>query len=284
MRAADVARRLGGKPKGGGYLVRCPAHRDRTPSLSVDDGDDGRLLVHCFAGCLSLDVLAALRRAGVQDNRQVSYERPPDRDESVRRDAARALWNRAIAAQGTLASAYLESRGITRDIPSTIRYAASLRHRPTGLDLPALVAAVHDGAGKLTAVQRIFLTHDGRKSPVRAPKMSLGLLTDGAARLAPSGPVLGLAEGVEDALSAQQLFDIPCWAVLGAERMHRITLSDSVLEVQIFADNGEPGHRAAERAADIYTRQGRRVALRYPPAGFEDWNAALQALTVEGIA
>ncbi len=34
----------------GGYMARCPAHEDRTPSLSVTERD-GRVLVNCFAGC-----------------------------------------------------------------------------------------------------------------------------------------------------------------------------------------------------------------------------------------
>jgi hypothetical protein len=34
-----------------GYQARCPAHDDRTPSLSLAKGDDGRVLLHCHAGC-----------------------------------------------------------------------------------------------------------------------------------------------------------------------------------------------------------------------------------------
>ena len=37
-----------------------PGHDDRSPSLAIKDGDDGRVLVHCFAGCETEDVLAAL--------------------------------------------------------------------------------------------------------------------------------------------------------------------------------------------------------------------------------
>ncbi len=42
------------------WLTRCPAHDDRRPSLSVRELDDGRLLVHCWSGCATGDVLAAV--------------------------------------------------------------------------------------------------------------------------------------------------------------------------------------------------------------------------------
>lgn len=45
---------------GGNWLARCPAHADRSPSLSVREGDDGRALLHCFAGCEFEQVLQAL--------------------------------------------------------------------------------------------------------------------------------------------------------------------------------------------------------------------------------
>lgn len=56
QRAADIAKILGGKPEGAGYLCRCPVRShgkgrgDLRPSLGVSDGDRG-LMVHCFAGC-----------------------------------------------------------------------------------------------------------------------------------------------------------------------------------------------------------------------------------------
>jgi putative DNA primase/helicase len=51
----------GVRKQGGGYLARCPAHEDRIPSLSIGEGDDGRVLLHCWAGCETRDVVAALR-------------------------------------------------------------------------------------------------------------------------------------------------------------------------------------------------------------------------------
>ena len=48
------------KRQGRGYIACCPAHRDRTPSLSILEADDGRVLVHCFSGCSAADVVAAV--------------------------------------------------------------------------------------------------------------------------------------------------------------------------------------------------------------------------------
>jgi hypothetical protein len=47
------------KKSGRGFIARCPAHEDKTASLSITAGDDGRVLLHCFAGCRSADVVAA---------------------------------------------------------------------------------------------------------------------------------------------------------------------------------------------------------------------------------
>jgi hypothetical protein len=44
----------------GRWLARCPAHDDRSPSLSIRETDDGRVLLHDFAGCSVEDVLTAL--------------------------------------------------------------------------------------------------------------------------------------------------------------------------------------------------------------------------------
>lgn len=44
----------------GRWIARCPAHQDRSPSLSIKEGTDSRVLVHCFSGCAVEDVLAAV--------------------------------------------------------------------------------------------------------------------------------------------------------------------------------------------------------------------------------
>lgn len=68
----------------GGYLAICPAHDDRHASLAVAEGRDGRLLLHCWAGCATRDVLTALdldwcdlfAQAGRRRNRRQQSRRP----------------------------------------------------------------------------------------------------------------------------------------------------------------------------------------------------------------
>ena len=44
----------------GRWLACCPAHPDKSPSLSIRELDDGRMLIHCFAGCSVGDIVAAV--------------------------------------------------------------------------------------------------------------------------------------------------------------------------------------------------------------------------------
>ena len=59
--AALLLPRLHGMRKvGSGWIANCSAHEDRSPSLSITEGEDGRLLLHCHAGCKVHDILAAV--------------------------------------------------------------------------------------------------------------------------------------------------------------------------------------------------------------------------------
>lgn len=62
MRADEFVSRLD-RPRQTGpasWVARCPAHDDRSPSLTVSEGSDGRILVHCFAGCEVENVVGAV--------------------------------------------------------------------------------------------------------------------------------------------------------------------------------------------------------------------------------
>ncbi|WP_297477415.1 hypothetical protein [Ferrovum sp.] len=62
MNAVMLLSRLEGvKETGPGrWVAKCPAHDDTSPSLSIRELGDGRILLHCFAGCAATDVLAAI--------------------------------------------------------------------------------------------------------------------------------------------------------------------------------------------------------------------------------
>lgn len=55
-RLSDVRRTGPGR-----WVATCPAHADKRPSLSVREGDDGRALLYCFAGCAGVEIIDALR-------------------------------------------------------------------------------------------------------------------------------------------------------------------------------------------------------------------------------
>jgi hypothetical protein len=61
--AEQVAAALKGTRTSSGWEARCPAHDDRTASLTISEGDDGRLLMYCHAGCT---FEAIMKAAGVE--------------------------------------------------------------------------------------------------------------------------------------------------------------------------------------------------------------------------
>jgi hypothetical protein len=68
--AEGIAKALGGaQPSGNGWKARCPSHDDETPSLSLSDGENGRVLLHCHAGCSQSEVIAALVALGLWPNK-----------------------------------------------------------------------------------------------------------------------------------------------------------------------------------------------------------------------
>ena len=65
MTAETIAKALGGRKAGNGWVARCLAHDDREPSLSIRQADNGKVLVHCHTGCNQFTVIEALRARGL---------------------------------------------------------------------------------------------------------------------------------------------------------------------------------------------------------------------------
>src|SRR5262245_4827717 len=104
MTAQTIATGLGGRRCGRGWTAGCPAHKDRTPSLAIHERN-GRVLVHCHAGCSQADVIAALRARGLWPERERPDWTPVERRSWIRerRELERLLpearyWRRAAIA------------------------------------------------------------------------------------------------------------------------------------------------------------------------------------------
>lgn len=70
--ARAIAEALGNfKRSGDGFMACCPAHEDNNPSLSIKDGADDRVLVHCFAGCTQERVIDRLDALGLWYERKI---------------------------------------------------------------------------------------------------------------------------------------------------------------------------------------------------------------------
>ena len=87
MTAETIAKALGGRKAGGGWSARCPAHVDGTPSLSISDAYDGKVLVHCHAGCDQARVISALRSRGLwTESRRRGFTRSATRKSAPHHD------------------------------------------------------------------------------------------------------------------------------------------------------------------------------------------------------
>lgn len=276
---ADLVTRLGGEWRHGRGMCRCPVHADRSPSLSVRVGDTN-LLFHCFAGCETADILRWMYRESPQALSDTERSSSPRRDtDEWMTSRAVELWDKARPLPGTVAEAYLSARGILSG-SSALRYHAAVP-LGRGRDLvrrPAMLARV-TCRGRILAVQRTFLdgTLGRRARDLVNPRRMLGHPAAGAVELFPALDILGLAEGIETALSAAILLKIPVWAVLGNERFSRVEIPHLISHLVLLPDNDRAGRRGARLAEAAFRREGRSIETLLPWMGLNDWNDVLRA-------
>ena len=281
MTAEIIAKALGGRRAGNGWSARCLAHDDHTPSLSLRDTHDGKVLVRCHAGCDQDEVIAHLKARGLWTqsgprlfrytvSRPVTKPTEPDRDDSKRTEAALLIWQTAKPACGTLIETYLGSRGLRLPTTPTLRCHFYLKH-PSGDSWPAMIALVTRGSDNAPlGIHRTFLARNGAgKAPVDPQKMMLGPCRGGAVRLAEHGNVLMIGEGIETCLAAMQETGHPAWAALSTSGLRTLNLPNEVRDVIVLADGDDPGESAARDCALRWKRDGRRVRIARPPRGMD---------------
>lgn len=280
---AAIATGLGGRKCGAGWMARCPAHDDSTPSLSIHQAEDGTPLVHCHAGCTQAQVIDCLRAQGLWHEPKGNWRMAPSVAVRSRADktgddkrvsGAMNIWNAAEPIQGSFVEAYLASRQLHLKSP-VLRFHRGLKH-PSGGVWPVMVALVTSGADDIpTGIHRTYLARDGMgKAPVDRPKMMLGPCCGGSARLAACGVTLMVGEGIETCLSAMQATGLPAWAALSAAGLRALILPHTVRQIIVLADGDEAGRSAALACASRWKREGRRVRIAQAPAG-TDFNDLL---------
>ena len=276
LRAKSIVDALGGTWRGSRGECRCPAHDDSDPSLSVRLGESA-ILFHCFAGCPTPDVLKALHRLRLHDRDPLQM--PVAKPKRDNRGLAMRLWMASRPIAGTIGEDYLNARGLSGPFPRVLRFNPTtvLGSGKTKRIMPAKIAAFENDLG-IVAVQRTFLDPlDLLHKPIAKPKVSLGLLGTSAIRLAPATDELGLAEGIEDALTVMEWFGTPTWALGGVERLALVDIPERVRRVIVYSDRGPAAERLLHKAREHLTASGRELINRPPPGQHGDWNEAWRA-------
>ena len=233
---------------------------------------------------------------------------PEDYD---RTEAARRLWQRCRAIDGTHAEAYLHARGLARCRFPVLRYHPALLYRHGGgvRRLPALVAAVtggtdeHPGTGErpgpgecpdrnaVCGVLRTWL-HPTKpaKARISRPRKALGRVHGHAVRFGDpaDGASLLVGEGIETVLSLVTASpEIAAAAALSAGSLGAFSPPAGTARLVIARDNDEEGEHAALRLARRCARAGVAATvivsrggdfnedlLAFGPAALAAWTAA----------
>lgn len=234
-----------------------------------DGSSDGFDLVQCtrhtdFAGAVKL--IEGVIGPRPRDD-EPGPERRPSYAQRLRREA------RSVAA-----SRYLAGRGL--NVAPGLQWHPAVEYRDDGTVVgtwPAMLAPI-TRAGRFLTYHVTYLDN-GRKAPVEPCRKILpGPGLKGAAvELYPIGPTLGIAEGIETAIAAHMLFDVPVWAALNTSLMQSWRPPETVEHVVVFADHDAnyAGQAAAYTLAHrLHGHHG--VDLRFPDH-VGDWNDALLA-------
>jgi hypothetical protein len=298
MRASDIVAALGGRMRGKSTgVAKCPAHGDRSPSLSITDGPDGKVLVKCFAGCAQAEVIAALRRLGLWPERagdapvMTESERERRRRQEAVRERERArrevfiertwqeTWATAQPARGSPIEAYLRHRGIDAGKLDLDRLPLRWAPRcPMGTGTaPAMVSLMTDAlTNEPVGLHRTFLRADGAgKADIEQPKQMLGHA--GIIRLSENAEVtfgLGLTEGIENGAAVMASGWRPICACGSLGMLERFPVLGGIEALTIFSDPKAHEIVGARVCAERWAEAGREAVVRIPGAE-GDWNDVL---------
>ena len=203
---------------------------------------------------------------------------PPKLEANDRRRAAALKRLLSSVPDDGIVSDYLRSRGITTTPPALIGVRSLPYYDDDGVhvgDFDAVVAPILSPIGKVISAHRIYIT-DAVPKANRKKFMALAsgdTLNGAAVRLFDVDEEAGVAEGIETALAAHQLFGIPMWSVLNANGLLTFKPPATVRRVHIFGDHDENGvgQAAAWQLAASLRRTGIEAPVNIPSTVQSDW-------------
>jgi DNA primase len=285
------------KKRSGAYWANCPLHTDGSPSFKVNPARQSFICFGCGAkgdvfdfvmAADNVDLPGAIERIlaivgggkadpvalAVQAARRAAAARQEAQEAARRTAQARRIWNEAEYLTGRsapLAAAYLTER---RGLPTWCSYhlrwhpRCPWEHGVTG----CIVVACRDAQGELRAIWRIKPVMEGK-----VERMGLGPVGGCLAAVLDDAGLdeIAIAEGVEDALAAQWLVNLPTWAALSAGNMARAVVPERFRSVLIVADADAIGTEAAVTLARRLRAEGREARV-LAPATAKDANDVLR--------
>ncbi len=212
----------------------------------------------------------------------------PRRPSVSRTEAARRLFARSGPLLGSLGEAYLQHRHIGMILPhDPLRFHPRCYYRPETdaplVTFPAIIAAVTDLDGRITAVTRTWLDPSGQdKAPVETPRRAMGNVLGHAIRFGVADDVLAAGEGIETMLSLRcALPHLPMVAAISASHLAALLLPASLRLLYIARDADPAGDMAVEVLTARGLAEGFETRVLSPGAG--DFNDDLVALGVAGM-
>ena len=192
-------------------------------------------------------------------------------------DCAESLWLSCKPLSGD-AVKYMLARGCAiSPEEGDLRWHPNLKNKMNNWTGPALVGRVTDAVtNEPMTLHQTWFTPDGTKAPIKHPRLFLKdhVKQGGVIRLWPDEDVtygLGIAEGIENALSAAHGFT-PVWSAIDKGNLSQLPVLDGIEALTIFTDPEDGGILAANQCAQRWLEAEREVRIWKSPNSDEDFN------------